>query len=292
MILETDARTKKRIEQQIQEPLELLQRDSDVISEKKRRNTDKKQKTKQGNTTSLPNLAVELETEKAMESPDTSSGYISNTTEKPYLRGKIHRFALYSSVLLYFPLLLLMKNANKGALTLYFLSQLFLYWTSSTYHMTDWDKRQKERIFRKLDHISIFFLISGTQTCVLVALKKESERGDMNVMLPASLSYMLSFLGVFKVLFFFSCPRAVNVLYYIAHGCVPAFFIPWEWVSKLTTSFILCFLGGAFYIIGGMIYGFRKPDPFPSIFGYHEIFHTLTVLANLCFLGVIVRVMM
>lgn len=270
----------------------MMQRDSGFLSEKKRRYAEKKQKTRPGTEKNLPDPNIELETGKSIGSPDTSSGYISITTEKPYLRGKIHRFALYSSGLLYFPLLLLMKNADKGMLTLYFFSQMFLYWTSSTYHMTNWEKRHKERMFRKLDHISIFFLISGTQACVLVALKKECEKENINVMLPIALSYALSFLGIFKVLLFFSCPRPVNVLYYISHGCVPAFFIPWEWASRLRTSLALCFLGGTIYIVGGIVYGFRKPDPYPSIFGYHEVFHTLTVLANLFFLGVVVRVMM
>lgn len=222
----------------------------------------------------------------SLSSDDGSSGYVSKAL-KPYWRGRIHRLAFYTTICLYV-ILFCTLNINKIYLSIYFASQLILYGVSSTYHLQNWKSRKHERLFRKLDHSSIFLLISGTQTCVVVAISELYKSSSLNIIRWLPVTYVLAAIGILKVFLFHTIPRYINVIYYIVHGSSVALFIPFSYIVREVLLCVLCVLGGILYIVGGVIYGIRKPDPFPKVFGYHEIFHVLTVLGNLSFLLTIV----
>ncbi|KAI5186973.1 hemolysin III [Nematocida homosporus] len=213
--------------------------------------------------------------------------HYSDCRAKPKWRGRIHRLAFYGAIGLYFVLLCALQT-NRFYLTIYFLSQIILYGVSSTYHMTDWKTRESEKLCQKLDHTSIFLLISGTQTCVLSAI------AELNIKLKTStsgyvlLTYALAGLGIVKVFVFRTVPRYVNVMYYIVHGSSIVLCVPMTklWQERVIVG--LCAFGGAAYIAGGLVYGSKKPDPSPKVFGYHEVFHVLTVVGNFCFLLTII----
>ena len=86
-------------------------------------------------------------------------------------------------------------------------------------------------------------------------------------------------LGVALRLFWRKAPRWVFVPIYIALGWAAVFFAPSSPPPASTAVFVLIAAGGLLYTLGGVVYGFRKPDPFPSWFGFHEVFHTLTIAA-------------
>ncbi|KAI5173193.1 hemolysin III [Nematocida sp. LUAm3] len=226
----------------------------------------------------------EMEEEEIFSSSDYS---YSKRGKKPLWRGKIHRVALYMSIALYFMLVTILKT-DKVHLTIYFLSQIILYGVSSTYHITEWKDKKSEKLFQKLDHTSIFLLISGTQTCVLTAIGElyTSTRTTLNTI--TMISYGIAVLGIFKVFFFSWIPRQINVIYYIVHGVSVVVGFPMKCLLREHMIMALCILGGANYIIGGTIYGSKKPNPVPGIFGYHELFHVFTVIGNFCFLLTIV----
>ncbi|KAI5132866.1 hemolysin III [Nematocida ausubeli] len=209
---------------------------------------------------------------------------------KPYWRGRIHRMAFYSTICIFF-LFMIFLRLNKIYLTIYFLSQLLLYGVSSTYHMHPWTNRTAERLFQKLDHSSIFLLISGTQTCIVASISALypdlfSDNESLSYATLLYISYAMAVLGILKV-FFFHAPRAFNVMYYILHGISIPIFIPYKAVSDIAIA-VLCATGGILYILGGIIYGVKRPNPWPLIFGYHEVFHALTVLANMSFMMTVV----
>lgn len=220
------------------------------------------------------------------ESYESSSNYVKNK-RKPYWRGRVHRIAFFSTIIIYL-ILMCTLSINKIYLTIYFASQMILYGVSSTYHMCKWESIKAERFFQKLDHSSIFLLISGTQTCVVMALDELYKSTGENMLKWMPFSYLFALIGILKVFLIKTVPRYINVLYYILHGVSVAAFIPLNYIISEIFLGLLCILGGAVYILGGIVYGMRKPDPWPMVFGYHEVFHLLTVIANLLFLATIV----
>lgn len=203
------------------------------------------------------------------------------TLNKPLLRGRLHQGAFYTTLTLsVFYIIFVAFNLfhfHVSAL-IYLASQLTLYGISSFYHIFDFKTQKIRRIFQQLDHASIFFLISGTQTCVITALVPL----DLGMTLLI-VSWTISCIGIFKVIFV-KAQEMIDVLFYICHGvCVVPFLK--VMANYLTfTNWICVISGGVLYIVGGIIFGIEKPDPWPTIFGYHEIFHLLTILANLCFM--------
>jgi hemolysin III len=225
-----------------------------------------------------------------------SSGYVAvpgkRRKAKPYWRGKLHRIAFFATIGLFLVFLLFIKRINKIAVCVYFVSQLILYGVSSTYHMTDWKSPQMEAMFRRLDHSSIFVMISGTQTCVVFSLYQLYGSSRLSPVMFVPITYLLTVLGILKVFFLRAIPKYVTILYYIFHGCAATPFFTVHAFLRDKYIFLACLAGGAFYIMGSAIYGTRKPDPWPRKFGYHEVFHLFTIIANLCFMSTLVRASM
>lgn len=254
--------------------------------------TTKENEPKKSPLTKQPPGDADMEND--AEESDADSAYISKTgkiSPKPYWRGRIHRIAFYLTIILFVAFITFTKHINKGFLVLYFMSQLLLYGISSTYHMTEWKSAAAEGFFRKLDHSSIFFMISGTQTCMFMSARKvlglPAKGTPVFIFIPVT--YAFTAVGVAKVFLFCTMPRYVNVLYYIIHGCVATPFFSLKAFSKDKYIALASLMGGITYIIGGAIYGTRRPNPWPKTFGYHEIFHLLTVIANLCFMSTLLR---
>lgn len=201
-------------------------------------------------------------------------------TKKPLLRGVIHGIAficilastisfIIASIYLYF---------NVSVL-IYMLSQLLQFGVSSVYHIPPWPPKIKH-ILQLIDHISIFILISGTQTSVLRINSRTREHPLANAAIR--LSWTISIIGILKILLTNKLHNIFDLVVYILHG---ASVVPFYRVIMVAELFdrILIFLGGFLYIFGGVIYGLERPNLHPRIFGYHELFHVFTILANGCF---------
>ena len=200
--------------------------------------------------------------------------------KKPYFRGKIHLAAFYLTIsksILYILTWTLIRG-NK-AILIYLISQLILFGVSSTYHTTTWKNERAEYLVRLIDHISIFILISGTQTSVVLSLLPYTIVSKTIIMI----SWTITLIGTLKIVLFRRLNHIFDTLVYILHGIsvVPFFRIIKASVNTLDLTFIV--MGGIVYVIGGIVYGYKRPDPYPFVFGYHEIFHVTTVLANYCF---------
>ncbi|KAH9411180.1 hemolysin III-like integral membrane protein [Ordospora pajunii] len=199
---------------------------------------------------------------------------------KPRFRGRIHQVAFYITLAktLVYIICSIVKQGSPGIL-IYLISQIVLFGISSTYHTTIWKSKKNRQFFQKLDHISIFILISGTQTSValtLIPLGKYTKRMLMT-------TWTISLSGILKILLMNNFHTNIDTLVYILHGIsvIPFFNIIVKSISLCDA--LLFILGGAIYIVGGCIYAIEKPNPSPKVFGYHEVFHIMTVLANWCF---------
>lgn len=201
--------------------------------------------------------------------------------EKPLLRGRLHRIGFYIFFIIGVAVTILAKTTRaRVSFLVYFLSVLGVYGISSTYHITEWKNPKAELIMQKLDHACIYLLIAGTYTpiCALCLPFEQKWTSDM-----LKIVWFVAILGIFRSIFFTNIPKVINVLFYISMGFVIIPYLPQVVRSIDKTHSALFISGGAIYCIGGIIYGFEKPDPLPKTFGFHELFHLCTILANTCF---------
>jgi hemolysin III len=77
-------------------------------------------------------------------------------------------------------------------------------------------------------------------------------------------------------------PRALSVTLYIGLGWVAVFVIPQMLHNYGVATLVMIAAGGIIYTVGALAYGFKKPNPFPGTFGFHEVFHLCTLVAALC----------
>jgi hemolysin III len=200
---------------------------------------------------------------------------------KPKLRGWLHLATAPLTLAAGIVLIALSPTAaTRWGSAVYVVSSVLLFSTSAIYHRGRWSPRVGD-VLRRLDHANIFLLIAGSYTPFSLLLLTGTPRV---VMLAVVWSGAL--LGVaFRVLWI-GAPRWLHTPIYMALGCAAVFFLPQfaRGAERLGVGvgiavMILIVLGGALYMLGGVVYGFRRPDPWPRWFGFHEVFHSLTVMA-------------
>src|SRR4051794_30155390 len=154
---------------------------------------------------------------------------------------------------------------------IYGLSLTAMFASSAIYHRTNPPYRVKKWLER-IDHAMIFVFISGTYTPLCAMLPKYG-----NALLIASWTFTA--LGVARGLFWVDAPRWISVAQYLLAGWMIAPFVPE--LAHLTGALPMTFLaiGGIAYSLGAVVFARSRPNPFPKVFGFHEIFHALVVLA-------------
>jgi hemolysin III len=201
---------------------------------------------------------------------------------KPKLRGWIHLatapLALAGGIVL---VLLSPDATTRWGSALFSASALVLFTVSAVYHTGSWSPRVWA-FLRRFDHANIFVLIAGSYTPLTLILLEGTQR---TVLL--STIWTTAILGVLFRVFWTDAPRWLYTPIYIAMGWVAIVFLPdfAQGASERlggnigTAVMVLIATGGALYTLGGVVYGFRRPDPWPRWFGFHEVFHTFTILA-------------
>jgi hemolysin III len=193
---------------------------------------------------------------------------------KPRLRGVSHEYAFFASLACGVALILAASDGRaRLAAAIYAAAVSALFGTSALYHRVTWRPRAR-RWMRRLDHSMIFVLIAGTYTPVaLLALKGALASTILVIVWGGALGGI-----VFKLLWI-DAPKWLFALVYIALGWVsvavfgelPAA-IGWLGVAGLGA-------GGLLYTTGAFVYASERPNPVPSVFGYHEVFHALVIAA-------------
>ncbi|MCG8616365.1 MAG: hemolysin III family protein, partial [Desulfobacterales bacterium] len=130
-------------------------------------------------------------------------------------------------------------------------------------------------LFRKIDHIMIFMVIAGSYTPLcLVPL-----RGPWGWSLFGTV-WGIAVIGVFLKIFFMNAPRWISTLIYLSMGwlCVIAIYPLVKTLPAMALFWLAA--GGVFYSVGAVVYALKKPDPFPDVFGFHEIWHCFVILGS------------
>ncbi len=161
-------------------------------------------------------------------------------------------------------------------MALYGASLILMFSTSTLYHFLDIGEARNQ-VLRKLDHCAIFLLIAGTWMPAAGHLMSGPMR---TYTLLGGLAMALA--GIAFKLVWIDAPRWLGTGVYVAMGW-GAVIPTWHVMPLMTsTSIALLFGGGAFYSVGAIIYGTKKPDPWPGVFGFHEVWHVFVIGGALC----------
>lgn len=191
---------------------------------------------------------------------------------KPHLRGRSHEYSFVVAVTLA-PIMIVAAPgiAPRFVMALYVGAIAALFGVSALYHRVDWGPIARNRM-KRLDHSMIFVAIAGTYTPIAVwALPGDVTR----VVLP--IVWGGAVLGVVIRNLWPHAPKPLTAAPYVALGWVAAFVTLDLWRSLGPAGFVLVVTGGGLYTLGALAYAFRRPDPWPRVFGYHEIFHLFVV---------------
>ncbi|GAA4711595.1 hemolysin III family protein [Nocardioides conyzicola] len=199
---------------------------------------------------------------------------------KPHLRGWLHLGTVPLTIAAGVVLVVLSPNATaRTGSAVFMASALVLFGVSAAYHCGTWSPRAR-RMLRRLDHCNIFVLIAGSCTAAALLLLDGTERTVLLVMVWSSAA-----LGVGARFLWPDAPRWLSPPVYVGCGLGAVVFFP-DFVDGATrlgdagvAALVLLSVGSALYIVGAVVYGLRRPDPWPKWFGFHEVFHTFTVFA-------------
>ncbi len=198
---------------------------------------------------------------------------------KPLLRGWSHAAAAVASIVLTIILCWLSRADMPRLISMliFGLSMIELYTVSALYHIINWGGPTR-RVLRSIDHANIFVLIAGTYTPLCFNILTGWVRLTILIVI-----WILAILGVGLSISRLKLPRWVTVALYVGMGWVvvlalPAFLAVLPWIAVA-----ILLLGGILYTIGAIVYARKQPDPFPRIWGYHEIFHLFVILGSIAF---------
>jgi hemolysin III len=195
---------------------------------------------------------------------------------KPLLRGVSHQLAAFVAAPASLALVASARSteAQVGAAT-YGASLFALFLVSAMFHRPTWSPRAR-RIVARLDNSAIFLLIAGTYTpiCLIVG-------GTLGTGLLATV-WIGAALGIALTISWEAVPKPLMAAIYVLLGWVFLPATPSLWAALGTQAVVLVVTGGLVYTVGAVVYALRRPDPYPRVFGYHEIFHVLVIAAAVC----------
>jgi hemolysin III len=202
--------------------------------------------------------------------------------KKPLLRGVSHQIAFFLAMpFLYWLVAGAPSPTARASAAIYAVSLLALLGISALYHRRHWGPVGRRRMAR-LDHSVIFVLIAGSYTPICLV----GVGGDLGMRITCML-WTGAILGILQTLFWPSAPRWLHVGLYVVIGWLGAAALPGEWQKLGPLPVCMHILGGVLYTLGAVAYARKRPDPWPTVFGYHEIFHLLILFACACLFFVI-----
>jgi hemolysin III len=193
---------------------------------------------------------------------------------RPLLRGVLHQAGCFVAVVLGALLVLETRGGEPAvAASVFAGSVVVALGVSALYHRVTWTPTVRLWM-RRLDHAGIYLLIAGTCTPVgLLILHGPTQTLVLAVVWTgAALATLLKLCWV-------QAPRWLSAVIAIALGWVGVLAAPQLLKSAGIAPVVLIAAGGVAYTLGGIVYALRKPDFLPSVFGYHELFHALTLVA-------------
>jgi len=195
---------------------------------------------------------------------------------RPLLRGALHGGGFVVAVLAGALLLGTLHGVRLAAAAVFAASAAAMLGVSTLYHRVTWSPRARLRM-RRADHAGIYLLIAGTYTPVgLLVLNGALQWVVLGIV------WIGAGLAILTKVCWVHAPRALAVVFAVALGWVGVLAIPQLADKAGTTAVALLAAGGIAYTAGALVYARRRPDLIPHVFGYHEVFHALTLVALAC----------
>jgi hemolysin III len=197
--------------------------------------------------------------------------------DKPRLRGVLHQAAFFVAVALA-PLLIVGADGGRPRLAaaVFAGSVAACFGASALYHRVTWTPRVRLWM-RRVDHAGVYLLIAGTYTPVSLLVLRGAWRPVVLTVVwaGAAAAIILKFVWV-------QAPKWLAAAIGLALGWVAVVALPQLIVHLDPAAVTLLVVGGLAYTAGAIVYARRRPDPAPAVFGYHELFHALTIVGVAC----------
>ncbi len=196
---------------------------------------------------------------------------------RPLLRGVLHEAAFVVALVVGTPFVLEAHGTRASLAAAVFAgSVVAMLALSALYHRVTWSPRARLWM-RRADHGGVYLLIAGTYTPIaLIDLHGTTERVVLAVVWGGALAAAtLKFCWV-------RAPGWVSAAIGIGLGWAGVAALPQVERAAGSAAVALLAAGGVAYTVGGVVYALRRPNPRPAIFGYHEVFHALTLVAIAC----------
>ncbi len=167
-------------------------------------------------------------------------------------------------------------GGQRAAVIIYGICVLAMLSVSGLYHAPRLSQSER-RFLRRLDHSTILVAIAGTYTAVIVLGLTGTTRVALLV-----LTWAIAVVGILVRMFWFDAPTLVVGAVYLGAGWMlmvdpSAFF---RAMSGVEIGFLCA--GGLLYTVGSIMFAMQRPNPWPSTFGYHEVWHAFVVTAAFC----------
>jgi hemolysin III len=204
------------------------------------------------------------------------------------LRGVSHQIAFFVTAIAGAILVARVPERSRLATLVYVCLLAGMFGVSATLHRRDWAPRAYGWL-RRADHAMIFACIAGTYTpfCVL-ALGRGTEAGDQLL----TLVWVAATLGIVRALLWPHAPRVITSSLFVIVGWVAVGHVREIHAALDAIAFGLLVAGGVIFTIGAVVYQLRRPDPWPEVFGYHEVFHMIINVGIACHFVSVARVAM
>ncbi len=193
---------------------------------------------------------------------------------KPHLRGWLHAGTAPVTLAAGIVLLGLSPDAlTRIGAAVFAATALLTFAVSGVYHRGTWSPRTWA-FLRRFDHANIFLLIAGSYTPFTLLLLPDPQRTILLIVVWTG-----AVLGVLFRVFWTGAPRWLYTPIYIALGWAAVIYFGDFVANASTPVLVLMIVGGGLYTLGGLVYAAKFPDPSPRWFGFHEVFHLLTIAA-------------
>ena len=192
----------------------------------------------------------------------------------PKLRGVSHAWAMWFALVACVVLALYAPTGlARAAALVYGIGLCALFAASGLYHRWRWNPRWRP-LLRRVDHSTIFLFIAASYTPIALLVLS----GTVQIVVLAS-AWAGALAGVAMSVAWISAPRWLVSVCYLALGWVAVIAMPQLAEELGVAPFVLFAVGGLLYTVGAVVYAFRRPNPWPHMFGFHEVFHALVIAA-------------
>ena len=218
----------------------------------------------------------------AVEAAEDPNSIQAKEATIPKLRGMFHLLGAIACIPASYYLLMHVHQTHPtgdhwyfSATMMYMLSLLLLMTSSAIYHVPKWPAATKA-LLRRVDHAMIYVLIAGSLIPFIAVLDAQCPLYVIILLIANTI------FGVVRSLFMNIQQRALRVISYLVMGAIPVLLLPKMYDSLGHVILTWVIVGGIFYGVGALIYTLKRPNPFPKVLGFHEIFHIFVNIAATC----------